>query len=101
MCENGSYGSAEKLQKFLLKQLGWNDYGHFRYLAEACKVAIIYNQPKILDKLLKYLPRNFKEENKFKYLHFQWESLNEPLHLRCGSYLHEQIDLSHTNLRAI
>ena len=30
------------------------------------------------------------------YLHFHCESLNEPLHLRCGSYLHEQIDLSHT-----
>ena len=31
-----------------------------------------------------------------KYLHFHRESLNEPLHLRCGSYLHEQNDLSHT-----
>ena len=29
------------------------------------------------------------------------ESLNEPLHLRCGSYLHEQIDLSHTHIQAI
>ena len=35
------------------------------------------------------------------YLHFQCESLNEPLHLRCGSYIHEQIDLSHTHIRAI
>ena len=35
------------------------------------------------------------------YLHFQCESLNEPLHLRCGSYLHEQIDFSHTHIRAI
>ena len=35
------------------------------------------------------------------YLHFHCESLNEPLHLRCGSYLHEQIDLSHTHIRAI
>ena len=25
-----------------------------------------------------------------QYLHFHCESLNEPLHLRCGSYLHEQ-----------
>ena len=25
------------------------------------------------------------------YLHFRCEILNEPLHLRCGSYLHEQI----------
>ena len=37
----------------------------------------------------------------YKYLHFHYESLNEPLHLRCGSYIHEQIDLSHTNIRAI
>ena len=29
------------------------------------------------------------------------ESLNEPLHLRCGSYLHDQIDFSHTHIRAI
>ena len=29
--------------------------------------------------------------NIFIYLHFHCESLNEPLHLRCGSYLHEQI----------
>ena len=29
-------------------------------------------------------------------LHFHCESLNEPLHLRRGSYFHEQIDLSHT-----
>ena len=35
------------------------------------------------------------------YLHFNCESLNEPLHLRCRSYLHEQIDLSHTHIRAI
>ena len=39
--------------------------------------------------------------NIYLYLHFHCESLNEPLHLRCGSYLHEQIDLSHTHLRAI
>ena len=39
----------------------------------------------------------------YLYLHFHsdCESLNEPLHLRCGSYLHEQIDLSHTNIHAI
>ena len=36
-----------------------------------------------------------------QYLHFHCESLNEPLHLRCGSYLHDQIDLSHTYIRAI
>ena len=35
------------------------------------------------------------------YLHFQCKSLNEPLHLRCRSYLHEQIDLSHTYIHAI
>ena len=35
------------------------------------------------------------------YLHFHCESLYEPLHLRCGSYFHEQIDLSHTHIRAI
>ena len=35
------------------------------------------------------------------YLHFHCESLNEPLYLRYGSYLHEQIDLSHTHTRAI
>ena len=35
------------------------------------------------------------------YLHFHCESLNEPLHLRRGSYLHEQIGLSHTHIRAI
>ena len=39
--------------------------------------------------------------NILKYLHFHCESLNEPLHLRCGSYLHEQVDLSHTHIRAI
>ena len=33
--------------------------------------------------------------------HFHCESLNVPLHLRCGSYLHEQIDFSHTHIRAI
>ena len=32
------------------------------------------------------------------YLHLHCESLNEPLHLRCGSYLHEQIDLSPTHI---
>ena len=36
-----------------------------------------------------------------RYLHFHCESLNEPSHLRCGSYLHEQIDLSHTHIHAI
>ena len=36
-----------------------------------------------------------------EYLHFHCESLNEPLHLRCGLYLHEQIDLSHTHISAI
>ena len=35
------------------------------------------------------------------YLHFHYESLNEPLHLRRRSYLHEQIDLSHTLIRPI
>ena len=34
-----------------------------------------------------------------QYLNFHCEPLNEPLHLRCGSYLHEQIDLSHTHIR--
>ena len=29
------------------------------------------------------------------------DHLNAPKHLRCGSYLHEQIDLSHTHIRAI
>ena len=28
-------------------------------------------------------------------------NINEPLHLRCRSYLHEQIDLSHTHIGAI
>ena len=36
-----------------------------------------------------------------QYLHFHCESLNEPLHLRCGSYLHEQMDLSHTHKHVI
>ena len=36
-----------------------------------------------------------------EYLHFHCESLNEPLHFRYGSYFHEQIDLSHTHIRAI
>ena len=36
-----------------------------------------------------------------EYLHFHCESLNEPLHVRCGSYLHEQVDLSHTHIRTI
>ena len=36
-----------------------------------------------------------------QYLHFHCESLNEPLHLRCGLYLHEQIDFSHTHICAI
>ena len=36
-----------------------------------------------------------------EYLHFHCESLNEPLHLRCGSYHHEQIGLSHTHIRAV
>ena len=35
------------------------------------------------------------------YLQFYCESLNEPLHLRCGSYLHEQIVLSRIHIRAI
>ena len=35
------------------------------------------------------------------YLHFHCESLNEPLHLKRGLYLHEQIDLSHTHICAI
>ena len=35
------------------------------------------------------------------YLHFHCESLNEPLHLRCSSLLHERIDLSHSHLRTI
>ena len=39
--------------------------------------------------------------NILQYLHFHCESLNELLHLRCGSYLHEKIDLSHTHIRAI
>ena len=30
------------------------------------------------------------------YLHFRCESLNEHVHLRCPSYLHRQIHLSHT-----
>ena len=34
-------------------------------------------------------------------LTFHCESLNEPLHLRCSSYLHVQIDLSHTHIHAI
>ena len=37
----------------------------------------------------------------FEYLHFHCESLNEPLHFRCGSYLREQIDLSHNHIHAI
>ena len=35
------------------------------------------------------------------YFHFHCESLNEPLHLRFGSYLHKQIDLSHTHIHVI
>ena len=35
------------------------------------------------------------------YLHFNCESLNEPLHLRCCSYLHERIYLNHANTRAV
>ena len=46
--------------------------------------------------------RNMDESGLFYlYLHFHCESLNEPVHLRCGSYLHEQVDLSHTHIRAI
>ena len=36
--------------------------------------------------------------NMFIYLHFHCKSLNEPLHLRCGSYLREQLDLRHTHI---
>ena len=35
------------------------------------------------------------------YLHFHRESINESLHLRFRSYLHEQIDLSHAHIRVI
>ena len=31
-------------------------------------------------------------------LHFHWESLNKPLYLRCPSYLHEPIALSHVHI---
>ena len=36
-----------------------------------------------------------------KYLHFHCKSLNEPLYLRCCSYIHKQINLSHFHIRAI
>ena len=35
------------------------------------------------------------------YLHFHCECLSEPLLVRCGSNLHEQIDLSHIHICAI
>ena len=51
---------------------------------------------------VQFINSPIKEQNSFKkYLHFHCQSLNEPLHLRCGSYLHEQIDLSHTHIRVI
>ena len=39
---------------------------------------------------------NWVRQIKLQYLHFQRSLLNEPLHLRCPSYLHEQINLSHS-----
>ena len=56
--------NLKEVQKLLLKQ-PYNDYKRFDYLAKACEFAIIYNQPKVLDKLLKRIPRGFKKENKF------------------------------------
>ena len=32
-----------------------------------------------------------------EYLHLHYESLNEPLHLRCGSYLHLHMLLVNSN----
>ena len=37
---------------------------------------------------------SFESSAYFIYLHFHCESLNEPLHLRCGSYLHNFIVFS-------
>ena len=53
------------------------------------------------DHVLLNLLNELRKRDKMQYLHFHCESLNEPVHLRCGSYLHEQIDLSHTHIRAI
>ena len=65
-------------------------------------IIILNNFPVI--SMVSYLITLFLGSSKVvstKYLHFHCESLNEPLHLRCGSYLHEQIELSHTHIRAI
>ena len=57
--------NLKEVQKLLLKQ-PYTDYERFHYLAKACEFAIIYNKPKVLNKLLKKLPRSFEEENKLK-----------------------------------
>ena len=57
--------NLKEVQKLLLKQ-PYTDYNRFDYLAKACEFAIICNKPKVLNKLLKKLPRSFEEENKFK-----------------------------------
>ena len=58
--------NLKEFQKLLLKQVR-EEYKSSGYLANACEFAIIYNQPKVLNKLLKKLPWSFKKENKFKH----------------------------------
>ena len=57
--------NLKEVQKLLLKQ-GRDEYKRSYYLANACEFAIIYDQPKVLNTLLKKLPWSFKKENKFK-----------------------------------
>ena len=54
------------IQNCLLKIQGWYDYDNIYYLRKACEFAIVYDQPKVLKKLLKNLPIIFGEKDKLK-----------------------------------
>ena len=78
---------------------------------QKCDIIFTYVWSKCVRKcvlrICSYAPEKFDQlrpciwAGMLEYLHFHCDSLNEPLHLRCGPYLHEQIDLSHTHIRAI
>ena len=88
-----------------MKKTGFQ-VGLFLVLTNTDSMTITKNISYVLKQKIEQLPvmcieKYYDIEVITYYLHFYCESLNEPLHLRCGSYLHEQIDLSHTHIRAI
>ena len=95
------HGQARKL-KIRLVQIGYLQISHKQRHWPDCRCAgLLITNTRSKGSCIEPIWVSLKKCIYFMYLHFRCESLNECVHLRCPSYLHSQIHLSHTHICAI